>query len=450
MKMNRRHFIKHAGITTASATQLSLLGSAANAAAGSDYCAMVCVLLAGGADSFNMLVPYDSSRYADYATTRSDLALPRETLLPLNVNEANGNQYAVHPGMAEIQSLFNQGDLSFIANVGPLAEPTSRAQYDAGTNDLPLGLFSHSDQIAVWQTSLSGERARTGVAGRMADLLSTRIDNGPISMNVSMSGTNLLQTGTSVSGYSVDPRDGVREIGGLGDPDNDVFTNAFNRLLSINFEDPFRRAYAQKISTTIESGNLMSEALAIAPVLNTEFSDAPFSVALAQIAKVISARASLGARRQTFFITVGGWDHHDEVINNQARMLPEICRGLSEFHAALTEMELLNAVTTFTISDFGRTLTSNGKGSDHGWGGNTMVMGGGINGGQILGDFPDLSLGNELDLGRGRFLPTTSTDELYAELALWFGVQESELDLVLPNIRRFYSAGQSLPLGLFV
>jgi uncharacterized protein (DUF1501 family) len=247
----------------------------------------------------------------------------------------------------------------------------------------------------------------------------------------------------------LDATDGVRSVGGLNEPETEVFTQAFNALLAIEHDDPFRRAYAQEIRSSIESGVLMSQALSEAPAISTSFSDNEFSASLAQIARVISARATLNAPRQTFFVAVGGWDHHDEVLNNQARMLPEISRGLNEFYSALGELGLRNSVTTFTISDFGRTLTSNGKGSDHGWGGNTMVMGGGVNGGRVLGQFPELALGSQLDLGRGRFLPTTSTDELYAELALWFGVSGDDLGLVLPNIGRFYSPGQSLALGLF-
>lgn len=444
--MDRRQFLKHSGVSLAAASQLGLIGRAANAAASSEYCATVCVLLAGGADSFNMLLPYDEDRYAQYATTRADLALARETLVPLS--GGGSETYAVHPGMSEIASLYDQGDLAFIANIGPLAEPTSRTQYDAGSVELPLGLFSHSDQIAVWQTSLGGQRARTGVLGRISDLFSPSLNASPISMNISLSGTNILQTGASTGSYSVDAEDGVRVIGGLNEPETEVFTNAFNQILAIDYNDPFRRAYAQQILNSVQSSTLMLEALAAAPTIATPFSDSAFSSALKQIATVMSARSTLNATRQTFFITVGGWDHHDEVLNNQARMLPEISRGLSEFHAALTELGLINSVTTFTISDFGRTLTSNGKGSDHGWGGNTMVMGGAVNGGQIYGQYPNLALGTELDLGRGRFLPTTSTDELYAELALWLGVESDDLGLVLPNIGRFYSSGSSSPLGL--
>lgn len=444
---SRRDFLKHSGVAAIAATQLGLMGNTVHANAGSDYCAMVCILLAGGADSFNMLVPTDEDRYAEYANTRADLALSRTEILPLNYGASGGAQYGVHPGLSEVQSLFNNGDLAFMANIGPLAAPTSRQQIDTGTAELPLGLFSHADQIAVWQTATAGIRGTTGFGGRLGDLIAASTPAGPVSMNISMSGTNLFQTGDSITGYAIDPTEGVRNVAGYGDANNEIFTQALDQLLAQDYADRFRRSYAERIRNAIDSGQTVRSALEAAPVLSSTFSANPLSAALAQIARIISVRDLLGATRQTFFVTVGGWDHHDEVLNNQAQMLPGISQGLAEFHAALTELGMLNNVTTFTISDFGRTLTSNGKGSDHGWGGNSLVMGGSVNGGQIYGDYPDLALGTELDLGRGRFLPTTSIDEFYAELALWFGVEASDLSLVLPNIGRFYSSGSGLPLG---
>jgi uncharacterized protein (DUF1501 family) len=163
------------------------------------------------------------------------------------------------------------------------------------------------------------------------------------------------------------------------------------------------------------------------------------------IATTIAAREALGMRRQTFFVNTGGWDHHDEVLVNQQNMLPVISQALSEFQSAMEELGIADQVTTFTASDFGRTLSSNGRGSDHAWGGNHLVMGGAVAGGDMYGSYPSLYSGNPLDTGRGRLIPTTSVDELFAELALWFGVPEPDLELVLPNVRRFYPAGSVTP-----
>lgn len=352
--------------------------------------------------------------------------------------------------MSEIQQLYNTGDLSFVANIGPLAEPTSRAQYDAGSVALPLGLFSHSDQISVWQTAAAGARVATGFGGRVADLLEAGNNNGPVSMNISVAGTNLFQTGVGAAGYAVDAQEGVRALAGYGENETDLFTTAVDSVLNATYDDPFRATYAGELRRAIDSGAELNAALSAAPELISTFSPDGLSQALGRIAQIISVREQLGVSRQTFFVSVGGWDHHDEVLNNQARMLPGISRGLAEFHAALSEMSLLDSVTTFTISDFGRTLTSNGRGSDHGWGGNNLVMGGSVNGGQIFGQYPEMALGTELDLGRGRFLPTTSTDEFYADLTLWFGVAPDALGLVLPNVSRFYDPlSAPPPLGLF-
>ena len=183
------------------------------------------------------------------------------------------------------------------------------------------------------------------------------------------------------------------------------------------------------------------------PGLTTTFSQNPISQSFQMVARTIAARATLGVRRQTFFILFGGWDHHDEVLNAQAAMLPVVSKGLSEFHAALTELGVLNDVLTFTASDFARTLTSNGQGSDHAWGGNHIVMGGPVAGGDIYGQYPQLYADNDLDTGRGRLIPTTSCDEYFAELALWFGVSPSDLPTVLPNIGRFYTPGSGPPIG---
>lgn len=449
---SRRQFLSHGGVSVLAATQLGSLARVANAAPATDYQALVCILLAGGADSFNMLVPYDEPRYDAYAGVRSDLALARQELLPLNYLGADGRQMAVHPGMAEIQQLFDAGDLAFVANAGPLAEPTSRAAYDSGSVRLPLGLFSHADQIAQWQTSVPDQRIATGVAGRMADILAPGLPSGPISMNVSLSGTNVFQTGTSLTSYSIDAVEGARQVAGYetDDASSSGFTAALNAMLAADYEDPYRRSYAAQLRHSIDSAEQVTAALSGAQLLNTNFSAGPFSEALAQIARIVSVSDELNAPRQTFFVTFGGWDHHDDVLPQQQDMLPVVSRGLAEFHAAMNELGLNDRVTTFTISDFGRTLTSNGKGSDHGWGGHNLVMGGAVTGREVYGDYPEIDAGNPLDVGRGRFIPTTSVDEFYAELALWFGVPSADLDLVLPNINRFYVPGSGMPLGFMM
>lgn len=455
--INRRRFLSHGcslGLATATlSSSLLNLGLARRAAAqgASDYRALVCILLAGGNDSWNMLVPTDADQYSQYQAIRSDLALPRNQLLPLAGSTAQGRRYGLHPGMPELQALFASGDAAMLCNVGTLLEPFNAQKVASGNALTPLGLFSHSDQIQQWQTGVSDQRTTTGWGGRIADMLQeANLANG-ISMNISLSGNNVFQSGTTVGEYSVQAEG--NGAAGLNAYDDGSEFGSFRKqmidsLLAVPQQQLLRREYRQRLVDAIDSQKLFTAALQQAPALGTTFDGNPFSQSLRQIARIISVREQLGARRQTFFLTVGGWDHHDDVLPNQAAMLPMISAGLLEFRNALRELAILDAVTTFTTSDFGRTLTSNGKGSDHGWGGHHIIMGGSVNGRAFYGDYPRISPGNPLDVGRGIYAPTTSVDEYFAELARWFGVPASDLPRVLPNVSRFYSPQSSeLPLG---
>ncbi len=455
--LTRRKFLTHScslGVASATlTTTFAQLGLVRHAAAQSldGYRALVCVLLAGGNDSYNMLVPDDADQYAEYAAIRSDLAIGRDTLLTLPGTTTAGRRYGLHPGMPELRDLYADGDAALIANVGTLLEAFDAAAVEAGTARLPLGLFSHADQINQWQTAVPDARIAQGWAGRIADMMQdVNLANG-IAMNISLSGTNVFQSGTSTSGYTIEA-EGEGAIGLNAYDDGSDFgalrKEMIDRLLASPQPNLLRRAYATRLRDAIDSQQVFAEAIATAPELATQFSPNPFSRSLRQIARVIGARDALGAQRQTFFVTVGGWDHHDEVLDNQARMLPTISAGLAEFRDALVELGVFNDVTTFTTSDFGRTLTSNGRGSDHGWGGHHIVMGGSVAGGAMYGDYPELSAQSSLDVGRGIYAPTTSVDEYFAELALWFGVPVSDLARVLPNVGEFYAPGSaSPPLG---
>ena len=458
--ISRRKFFGQAscaaiGTTTfmSSLMNLNLLNAAASQNGNGDYKALVCILLAGGNDSFNMLVPYGNDEYQEYASIRSGLAIDQEDLLPLTNGFNNGKEFALHPSMSQIRDLYDDGNLSFLSNVGTLVEPTTLAEYENGSVALPKGLFSHSDQIQQWQTSLPQSKSTTGWGGRMADVLSSLNTNENVSMNISLSGVNVFQVGNSVFPFSISPSGSIGINGyGLPSPFNVVRTNAIDSLLDQHYSNIFEGLYGSTVKNAQLSHEEFAEAIANIPPLTTTFNQAnSVSKNLEMVAKTIAARETLGFCRQTFFITFGGWDHHDEVINNQLFMLGVVSEAMQEFYDALTEMNLTNEVTTFTISDFGRTLSSNGNGSDHAWGGNHMIMGGAVNGNQIFGSYPDLYEGNPQDVGRGRLLPTTSADEYFADLALWFGVSPSDLDMILPNIYNFVPSGQSTgPLGLML
>ncbi|MEM9721200.1 MAG: DUF1501 domain-containing protein [Bacteroidota bacterium] len=419
-------------------------------AIGEDYKALVCILLAGGNDSYNMLIPYDEDPFRDYQATRSELTLPRASVLPLNGLDDLGRNFALHPAMPELQGLYHAGKAAFVANVGTLVQPVTREQVFNQSVQLPLGLLSHSDQAQHWQTSIPQSRSASGWGGRIADIMQELNSNKELSMNISLAGNNAFQVGDQSVAYSILPYGGG-SIGITGFEEEDPFfalqQSAVKSLLEQQYQDVFKQTYAEVINRGQTNHELFSGAVR-SVTLNTIFSATEVSEQFQMIARVIGARQALGMRRQTFFLTFGGWDHHDELLNNQAEMLGILSKGLSEFQAALGELGVEECVTTFTISDFARTLTSNGNGTDHAWGGNCIVQGGAVQGGKVYGTYPDLALNSELDLGGGILVPTTSCDEYFAELSLWFDVPRSDLGVIFPNLGNFYStSGNENPIG---
>ncbi len=442
--ITRRRFLGQLGRTGLACASLPLLelGPSTEAAAqgrsvGSDYKALVCILLAGGNDSFNMVVPRDPAEYAGYAAARSDLALPRDTLLPIRPR-GPGREYGLHPSLPEVQRLFDEGRLAVIANVGTLVERVTLEELEAGAARLPLGLYSHADQIRQWQTSLPDSRSAVGWGGRLADLYEPLDAPDGLPLGISLSGTNVFQSGEGAVEYAISAQGSV---GIAGFDDDDPFqrarTDTIRALANAPQANLLKAQFGATLERAIRSHEVFSDAIDSVPPLDSPFSPGPLSQGLRMIARTIAARGALGAPRQTFFVTFGGWDHHDELLVIQAGMLGTLSRALAEFDAALGDLGVRDQVTTFTISDFGRTLSSNGRGSDHGWGGNQLVMGGAVRGGDFYGDYPALELDNPLDTGRGRLIPTLSTDEVFAELALWFGVDPLDVPRVLPNITRF-------------
>ncbi len=459
-KISRRQFIGNLGCAALGSTTLlnavMNLGAtnvlaASTPSVTNGYKAMVCILLGGGNDSFNMLVPKGNAEYSEYQSTRSNLALPKNDLLPLNFTDSNGKVFGLHPSMPEVQALFNDNKVAFLANVGTLIEPTLKWQYQNNSARLPLGLFSHADQIMHWQTSLPESRSAVGWGGRIADVLQSINSTSNISMNISLSGSNVFQAGNSTVEYSISSKGngsiGIENYNGPSFLDG-VRTNAIDNILDYEYSNAFQKTYVDVTRHARDAHEEFSTAISAVQPFSTVFSGSELSQSLQMIAKTIASRNALSMNRQTFFVSFGGWDHHDEVIYAQAAKLGVLSKALGEFNSALEELGVQNEVTTFTISDFARTLTSNGNGTDHGWGGNAIIMGGDVNGGAIFGDYPSLALGSEQDVDNGVLLPTTSCDEYFAELAKWFGVPNADLGIVLPNIGNFYDANSSsLPIG---
>lgn len=465
--ITRRHFLKQSscaaiGTTTLLSTLTNLkfmnAASIANSSVlmGGDYKALVCILMSGGNDSHNMLIPRESTRYGHYSNARTQVAIPRDNLLALN-----GTDYGVHPSMSGIQELYNQNQLSFISNIGTLISPVEKPQALNDESSLPLGLFSHADQVQQWQTSVPHDRSSIGWGGKIADLMNSVNTNPDISMNISLGGSNIFQTGNTAVEYAIDPVQGAVGIIEYENPWGNSFIGLRNQsidnIVDKHYDDVFKNTYVDVIRRSRDANKIVSESLNQSAYLDDIFSNSEFSDSLKMIARMISVRESLGAKRQIFFIEAGGWDHHDELLETQAAMLGEISNGMKEFNEALVRIGAHDCVTTFTSSEFGRTLTFNGEGTDHAWGGNVMVMGGPVQGGRLYGEYPLLELGGELELSdnpnysNGIMIPTTSVDEYFAELALWFGVAPSELSTIFPNIGNFYNtASTDKPIGFIV
>ncbi|MEM6396942.1 MAG: DUF1501 domain-containing protein [Bacteroidota bacterium] len=412
------------------------------------YRALVCIMLGGGNDSYNMVVPRSNEHYNEYATTRTNQALPQASLLSLDPIAYNEKELGLHPALTNLKGLFDQGKVAVVSNVGTLVQPTTKNDYLNG-NNLPFALFSHSDQDQQWQTSVPQTNSPTGWAGRLADMVQSANANQNISMNISLSGKNIFQLGDAAAEYSILPTGngsiGITGYGGMQTFDQ-IRTAAVDSLLEKQYQDVFRRTYAETVKASQNTHELFSAAVGTSN-LTTTFSESELSQRMRMVARTINAREQLGVSRQTFFIRFEGFDNHDELINNHQALMATLDAAMGEFQAALAEMNLEDCVTTFTISDFARTLVSNGNGTDHAWGGNVLVMGGGVNGQEVYGSYPSLALDTDIELGIGGgvIIPQISTDEYFAELALWYGIPKSDLPILFPNIGNFYNTMSSAP-----
>lgn len=411
--------------------------------------ALVYLILGGGNDSYNMLVPTDRSSYETYKQSRSNLALSKNSLLRLKgFKDKNNKTFGLHPAMPEVQELFNSKKLSFIANIGPMLDKTTKKDYENGSSKIPLGLLSHADQFRHWQTALPNRRTNVGWFGRCADQMQVSKDKEQISMNISLSGTNILQLGKEAREYSITKDGSVGLI--INEKKsalNQEIFKSFNNVLNRDYSNEFDKTYIHVLKEAQTHHERFKQAVQNIDV-KTAFSQSELSKQFKMVAKSIAASDDLNMPNQTFFLHYYGWDHHDELLDKHEKMLRVVSKALGEFNEVIDELNLQDRVITFTGSDFGRTLTSNGNGTDHGWGGNVMVMGADVNGGNIYGEYPDLKLDSELDIGGGVLIPTTSIDEMFAELALWFGIEQKNLDSILPNIKKFYDLNsKEKPLG---
>lgn len=450
--LSRRGFLRLGTQTLASGSLLATLGSMERALAATDttgYRALVCVFLFGGNDSFNWVVPRDNAGYATYAASRGSLALAQSSLLPIAPsNIAAPAAYGLHASCDGIRTLFEGGKAAFVANVGTLVRPVTRTQYRNGGIELPPYLFSHSDQQAQWQTSYPHSIVPKGWGGRIADLLASESYNPRLSVNVSLAGNNIWQSGGVTVPYALG-LGGAQEFDAVADAwyRQGRRRDAFLALRDLAASDvsSLVTEYATTTSRAIDLASVINSGLSAQPALTTSFPTTHVGRQLRMAARMVQARNAIGVSRQLFFVGAGGYDTHDTQLTDQAKLLGEVSAALLAFQSAMGEIGAENLVTLFTASDFGRTLTSNGDGSDHGWGGHALVMGGAVHGRRIYGPMPSLAIEGPDDAEEGRIIPTTATDQYAATLARWFGVSDSDLPLLFPNLANFATSN----LGFF-
>jgi uncharacterized protein (DUF1501 family) len=441
--LNRRDFLRTSGAAALFAATPGLAYSQVVGGGGdfTDYRALVCIFMFGGNDSFNMLVPGSGPEYDAYALSRQNLAIPQGDLLPL-ATQGQGS-FGVHPSMGGIQSLFDAGDAAFVANTGPLIEPTSKDDFFNGSVTLPPQLFSHNDQQDQW-TSLKGNSvSKTGWAGRMADLIRTGVTEQQMATNASLFGANTFQSADETVAYVMGAGGPLQFEGFSLDPNDILFQQreTFRRIVEAEYGTVYERGFADVQQRAIAAADTVTSAIDSAPPLNTAFPASQLGTQLQTVARLIAVRDQLQMKRQIFFVATGGFDSHDDQNQNQPGLLGGISDAISAFQTAIGPtaggLDIADSVTTFTQSDFGRTLTSNGDGTDHAWGGNQLVVGGAVTGQQIYGNYPLLEIGGPEDVTGGRMIPSTSADQYAATLAKWFGIPDVDLDVVAPNLANF-------------
>ncbi|MYM87526.1 DUF1501 domain-containing protein [Rugamonas sp. FT82W] len=449
------------GSTVPFTLNLAAMGNAA-AEGASDYKALVCLFLTGGNDHFNTLLATDSTSWNEYRRIRTtqdaaSIALPpvgaRGGVLPIVPdNPQAGRTYALHPSMRPLKDLFDAGRVAVLANVGTLLRPLTLAQFKAGGTALPSRLFSHNDQQAMWQSSQTEQSSIAGWGGRLGDLLASANSSATFTC-ISSAGNSLFLSGRQTRPYQLSGPIAV-PIAALEGKlfDGPAAGIPLRQIITGEQSDPFRKEHAAVTARAINAQAALSSAM-LPPgpggvpdpqhYINPNTGVAavnPLAVQLQTVARAIGGRNALGLKRQVFHVNLGGFDCHDTQVLSQADQLAKVAHAMAYFDSVLASLggnDMRKQVTLFTASDFGRTFTSNGDGTDHGWGAHHFIMGGAVKGRKLYGSVPVTGLGHDLDVGSGALLPTVSVDQYGATLASWFGIAASQLADVFPNIGNF-------------
>ncbi|MCX6612339.1 MAG: DUF1501 domain-containing protein [Acidobacteria bacterium] len=430
LNISRRALLRKS-IATASLGYFGVLDALAQAG---DYKALVCVFLFGGNDSNNMIVPM-GVKYNDYSKVRgAATGLAQNVILPIM---DRGEAYGFHPQLPRIQQLYNQGKAAAMLNVGPLIRPITKTQYRAN-QAVPSNLYSHSDQQQAWQqASTSG--VRSGWGGRAADAMQPSNTGSLLPMSVSTSGGALFTIGQVTGPAIINGGNGLGLSGSDGSPTANARDAAFQQVINFQSGLTLVQAANRTINNGIQVGKVLNSVLTGASGITTVFPNNGLGNQLAQVARIIRSRQTLGVSRQIFFVSTGGFDNHDGLLAAQQGLFTGLNSALSAFYDSTIELGMENSVTTFTESDFNRTFGPNGNnGTDHAWGSHQLMMGGAVNGGRMYGTFPNLAIEGPDDVGnRGLWLPTTSVEQYGATMSSWFGVNSAQLDSVFPNLINF-------------
>lgn len=463
-QQTRRQFLRTASMASmagfyVSPFLLNLNAIAAMAQEGNNtgYRALVCIYLQGGNDGHGTVIATDTDSYAAFVQARSGapgLAYPLSTLLPITLKTPQtGHTFALNPALTGVQNLFNAGRAAVIANVGTLVEPATKTQIDANSVTLPDSLYSHFDQTAAWQAISSnlGSGEQVGWGGAVADAIEAmNMNSNSMFTCISTAGNALFLSGQTSFQLNVTSA-GPIPIQGLAQPAFGLTSsnNPLSSILSGEETNLFSQNYQTVIQRSIQAQSMLSSAMAPAgaggvanpaqyldPMTN-KLADNPLAIALQTVARIIAGRSSLGVTRQLFFVQLGSFDTHNNQAPQHAQLLTQLGSALEYFDNTMVTMGLSDNVTAFTISDFGRTLTSNSNGTDHGWGSHHFVLGGAVNGQDMYGQYPVVGVNQANDVGEGRLIPTSSVEQYAGTLASWFGLSNSQIQTVFPNFVNF-------------